>query len=33
MYNFPIGVMIDSFRLPMKEAIDKAVSIVKEVLA
>ena len=27
MYNFPIGVMIDSFRLPMKEAIDKAVSI------
>ncbi len=27
MYNFPIGVMIDSFRLPIKEAIAKAVSI------
>lgn len=27
MYNFPIGVMIDSFKLPMKEAIAKAVGI------
>ena len=27
MYNFPIGVMIDSFRLPIKDAIAKAVSI------
>ena len=27
MYNFPIGVMIDSFRLPVKEAIAKAVGI------
>ena len=27
MYNFPIGVMIDSFKLPMKEAIAKTVAI------
>ncbi len=27
MYNFPIGVMIDSFRLPIKEAIAKAVQV------
>lgn len=27
MYNFPIGVMLDSFRLPMKEAIEKTVRI------
>jgi sugar phosphate isomerase/epimerase len=27
MYNFPIGVMIDSFKLPMKEAIEKTVAI------
>ena len=27
MYNFPIGVIIDSFRLPFDEALKKAVSI------
>lgn len=27
MYNFPIGVMLDSFRLPVKEAIAKTVAI------
>ena len=27
MYNFPIGVMLDSFRLPVKEAIEKTVKI------
>ena len=27
MYNFPIGVMLDSFRLPVKESIEKAVKI------
>ena len=27
MYNFPIGVMMDSFRLPVPEAIQKAVAI------
>ena len=27
MYQFPIGVMMDSFRLPVDEAIQKAVSI------
>lgn len=27
MYSFPIGVMMDSFRLPVDEAIEKAVAI------
>ena len=27
MYSFPIGVMVDSFRLPMKEALAKASEI------
>lgn len=27
MYNFPIGVMLDSFRLPVKEAIAKTVEM------
>lgn len=27
MYNFPIGVIVDSFRLPMEEAIKKAAEV------
>lgn len=27
MYNFPIGVMIESFRLPFREAVEKAASL------
>ena len=27
MYKFPIGVIVDSFRLPLNEAIVKAASI------
>lgn len=27
MFNFPIGVMVESFRLPLKEAIEKAAEI------
>ncbi len=27
MYNFPIGVMLNSFRLPFDEALDKAVEV------
>ena len=27
MYNFPIGVMLESFRLPFREAVEKAASI------
>ncbi len=27
MYNFPIGVMVESFRLPYREAVEKAASL------
>ncbi len=27
MYNFPIGVMLESFRLPFREAVEKAASL------
>lgn len=27
MYNFPIGVMVESFRLPFREAVEKAASL------
>ncbi|MBQ1947045.1 MAG: sugar phosphate isomerase/epimerase [Clostridia bacterium] len=27
MYNFPIGVMLESFRLPLREAVEKAASL------
>ena len=27
MYNFPIGAMLDSFRLPFREAVEKAASL------
>ena len=27
MYRFPIGAMLESFRLPTEEALDQAVSI------
>ena len=27
MYQFPIGVMLESFRLPFREAVEKAASL------
>ena len=27
MYNFPIGVMLESFRLPFREAVEKAAQV------